>query len=111
MVCITRITAVLAFALGAAAAAVTQDEAARVLDSATANLDLQLHVTRDAILAAMARNEPLVGTVSQEGDGFDTYEKAMAEDKLLLTVNVKDAKVAPATNIKAREPINWFLFK
>ncbi|GKT50025.1 uncharacterized protein ColSpa_10206 [Colletotrichum spaethianum] len=111
MVCITRITALLALSLGAAAAAVTPDEAARVLESPTGNVNLQLHVTRDAILAAMARNEPLVGTVSKDGDSFNAYEKATAEDKLLLTVNVKDAKVTPANNIKAREPVEWFLFK
>lgn len=98
-------------------AAVTVEEANRVLQDPVGNVDLQLQVTRDAILAAMARGEPLIGTVTMKGDAVDTYQKAAVEDKLLLSVNVKDAKVTKDNQIKtrdqieSREPVEWFDFK
>ncbi|KAF6806298.1 hypothetical protein CMUS01_14405 [Colletotrichum musicola] len=117
MVCIARIATFAALTLGASAAAVTKEEASRVLQGPVGNVDLQLQVTRDAILAAMARGEPLVGTVAKKDDALDAYETAPAQDKLLLSVNVKDAKVTKdyqiqtRDQIESREPVEWFDFK
>ncbi|KAF6793384.1 hypothetical protein CSOJ01_13944 [Colletotrichum sojae] len=116
-VCIAHIATFAALAIGASAAAVTKEEASRVLQDPVGNVDLQLQVTREAILAAMARGESLVGTISKKDDALDAYEKAPAEDKLLLSVNVKDAKVIrydqiqTRDQIESREPVEWFDFK